>query len=126
MSRHRFTFAVAGLTYTATFSRFADGRIGELFLNDHKSNAAADTNARDAAIAFSLAAQHDADAEAIRFALCRDSQGNASGRLGLVLDTIAKSSDAVRRHHTAIARPAHYTGPSVTSVTRLPSTSESW
>ena len=36
--------------------------------------------ARDAAIVFSFAVQHGADSEAIRRALCRDSQGRASGR----------------------------------------------
>jgi hypothetical protein len=82
-----FDIEVAGLRYTATVSRFADGKIGEVFLN-HKSNSAADVNARDAAIAFSFAVQHGADAEAIRRALCRDSRGNASGPLGLVLDQL--------------------------------------
>jgi hypothetical protein len=76
-----FEFEVAGLRYTATVSYFADGRIAETFLQNHKSNSAADVNARDAAIAFSFAVQHGADPEAIRRALCRDSRGNASGPL---------------------------------------------
>lgn len=81
-------FEVAGLRYTATVSRFGDGRIGELFINNHKSNSAADTNARDAAIAFSIAVQHGADPEVIRRALCRNSDGSASGPLGIALDLI--------------------------------------
>jgi hypothetical protein len=85
-----FELAVGGLTYTCTVGRFADARIGELFLSNHKSNSAADTNARDAAIAFSFAVQHGADPEAIRKALSRDSQGRASGPLGCALDTIAE------------------------------------
>ena len=84
-----FDIEVAGLKYTATVSRFADGRIGELFLSNHKSNSGADTNARDAAIAFSFAVQHGADPEAIRRALCRDAKGHASGPLGAALDAIA-------------------------------------
>jgi hypothetical protein len=80
----------AGLAYTATVSRFADGGIGEIFLSNHKSNSAADVNARDAAIAFSFAVQHGADPEAIRRALCRDSHGRASGPLGEALDRIAE------------------------------------
>src|SRR5215510_425347 len=84
-----FEIVVAGLRYTATIGRFPDGRIGELFLSNHKSNSAADTNARDAAIAFSFAVQHGADPEAIRKALSRDSQGRASGPLGSALDFIA-------------------------------------
>jgi hypothetical protein len=83
-----FDFEVTGLRYTATVSRFADGRTGELFLNNHKSNSAADVNARDSAIAFSIAVQHGADPEGIRRALCRGAQGRASG-LGCALDIIA-------------------------------------
>ena len=84
-----FDIEVAGLKYTATVSRFADGRIGELFLSNHKNNSGADTNARDAAIAFSFAVQHGADPEAICRALCRDAKGHASGPLGAALDAIA-------------------------------------
>jgi hypothetical protein len=84
-----FDLEVGGLTYTVSISRFADGRIGKLFLNNHKSNSAADTNARDSAIAFSFGVQHGADAEAIRRALSRDEQGRALGPLGVALDIIA-------------------------------------
>ena len=83
-----FAFEVAGLRYTATYSRFPDGRIGELFLSNHKTNSQADTNARDAAIVFSIALQFGADPEAIRKALCRDSQGRPSGPLAAALDLI--------------------------------------
>jgi len=83
-----FEFEVAGLRYTASVSRFPDGRIGELFLSNHKSNSAADTNARDSAIVFSFAVQHGADPHAIRRALCRDSHGRASGPLGAALDLL--------------------------------------
>jgi hypothetical protein len=85
-----FSFEVGGLAYTATFNRFADGRIGELFLSNHKSNSQADTNARDAAKAFSFAVQHGADVETIRKALCRDGEVRASGPLGAALDLIAE------------------------------------
>ena len=85
-----FDLEVAGLRYTCTVGRFDDGRIGELFLTNHKSNSQADTNARDSAIVFSFAVQHGADPAAIRRALCRDSNGNASGPLGRALDMIAE------------------------------------
>ena len=88
-----FELKVAGLKYTATVGRFSDGRIGELFLCNHKSNSAADTNARDAAIAFSFAVQHGADPEAIRKALSRDSQGRAIGPLGAALDLVGMSAN---------------------------------
>jgi hypothetical protein len=86
-----FDLEVAGLRYTATVSHFSDGRIGELFLSNHKSNSAADVNARDAAIVFSIAVQEGADPEVIRRALCRDSHGRASGPLGVALDIIAET-----------------------------------
>ena len=84
-----FEFDVSGLHYTCSYGRFADGSIAELFLSNHRSNSAADTNARDAAILFSFAVQHGADPEAIRRALSRDSQGRANGPLGVALDRIA-------------------------------------
>jgi len=85
-----FEFEVAGLRYTCTLSRYPNGSISELFLNNHKSNSAADTNARDSAIVFSIAVQSGADAETIRHALCRDVQGRASGPLAAALDILAK------------------------------------
>ena len=84
-----FDFECADLRYVCSYSCYADGRIGELFLgNHHKSNSAADTSARHAAITFSIAVQHGADPETIRSALCRDSHGRASGPLAAALDLI--------------------------------------
>jgi len=83
-----FTFEVSGLRYTATVSRFADGRMAELFLNNHKFGNQSDTNARDAAILLSFALQFGADAEEIRKALCRDGQGQALGPAGAALDVL--------------------------------------
>jgi hypothetical protein len=88
-----FMLEVGGLAYTCTVGRFPDGSIGELFLNNHKSNSSADTNARDAAITFSIAIQHGADPEGIRKALCRDSQGQPSGPLAAALDLLADGGD---------------------------------
>jgi hypothetical protein len=84
-----FTFELDGLHFTATVSHFPDGRIGELFLNNHKAGNQTDTNARDAAIVLSFALQHGADIDAIRRALCRDGQGRALGPLAAALDIIA-------------------------------------
>src|ERR1700722_7677763 len=81
--------AGAGLRDTCTIGRFRDGRIAEIFLSNHKSNSAADTAARDAAIVASIALQFGASIETIRRALCRDSRGRASGPLGAALDRIA-------------------------------------
>jgi hypothetical protein len=84
------TFALecAGLRYTATVSRFTDGRLAEIFLTNHKAGSAADTAARDAPITCSIALQYGADIETIRKALSRDSRGNANGPLGVALDTL--------------------------------------
>ena len=77
------------MTYIATLSQFDDGRLGEIFLTNTKAGSAADTAARDSAIAFSIAVQFGADIETIRRALCRDARGNASGPLGVALDLLA-------------------------------------
>jgi len=87
-----FTFSLNGLRFTATLSRFPDGTIGELFLNNHKFGNQSDTNARDAGILLSFALQHGADIETIRRALCRDSQGRALGPIGEALDLLAGQS----------------------------------
>jgi len=84
-----FRFNCAGLDYTATVSYFEDGRLGEIFLSNHKAGSAADTAARDAAIATSLALQFGCPAEMLRRALCRDGSGKASGPLGTALDMLA-------------------------------------
>lgn len=85
-----FEFENGGLKYTATVSWYPDGTIGELFISCHKAMSAADTNARDAAIAFSIAIQHGVDVGLIRDALCRNRDGSASGPLGAALDYITK------------------------------------
>lgn len=85
-----FTFDLDGLKFTATISRYADGRVAELFLNNHKGGNQADTNAHDSAIVLSFALQHGGDIDEIRKALCRDSKGRALSPLGAALDIIAE------------------------------------
>jgi hypothetical protein len=92
-----FDVEVGGLHYTATISRYGDGRIAELFLSNHKNNSGADVAARESSIAFSFAVQHGADAELIRRALCRDAHGNACGPLGQALDIVMQSTPAPQR-----------------------------
>jgi hypothetical protein len=82
-------FEFRGAAYTATFSRFPDGRLAELFIDAAKpSNDAAD-DARDAAVAMSIALQHGTPLEAIRAALTRDGVGRPAGILGAALGAIA-------------------------------------
>jgi ribonucleoside-diphosphate reductase alpha chain len=83
-----FDFESMGVHFTAGIGRYPDGRIAELFLDNHKAGSAVGTLVRDLAIVFSFAIQHGADAQAIRCALCRDTTGRALGPLGVVLDLI--------------------------------------
>jgi hypothetical protein len=84
-----FSLQSQGLAYTATVSRFADGRLAEIFIGNHKAGSTADTNARDAAVVCSIALQYGVPLNTIRNALMRDAQGRASGPLGTALDIIA-------------------------------------
>jgi hypothetical protein len=84
-----FDFESMGLRFTASVSHYDDGRIAELFIDNHKAGSSVGTLVRDLAIAFSFAVQYGADAEAIRSALCRDSQGRPLGPLGAALDLLA-------------------------------------
>ena len=84
-----FNFECAGLAYTATFSRFPDGRVAEVFLTNRKASSQSDVNARDAAVAASLAFQHGCPIDELRGALLRDSTGRAVSPLGCALDIIA-------------------------------------
>jgi ribonucleoside-diphosphate reductase alpha chain len=81
-------FESGGMRFTASVSRYPDGSIGELFLDNHKQGSAIGTLVRDMAIVLSLAVQHGADVETIRNALCRDGNGRALGPLGEILDLL--------------------------------------
>ena len=77
--------------YTLTIGHYRDGRIGEVFLNAHKSGGALEAVARDAAIIVSIALQHDADLGTIRRAVTRDSNGDPATLIGAALDAIERS-----------------------------------
>jgi hypothetical protein len=85
-----FNFEVEGLRYCATVSRFVDGRIGEIFLSNHKVGSQSDASATDAAVAASLALQHGCTLEVLRGALLRDMGGRAATPLGVALDLVAE------------------------------------
>ena len=84
-----FDLEVGGLHYICTVGRFPDGRVSEVFVQNHKSSSGADVAVRDAGIILSFALQHGADFNSIRRALCRDPRGGANGVMGAVLDAIA-------------------------------------
>lgn len=90
-----FDVEVAGLKYVATVSRFDDGRLAEIFLNASvKVGSGLDDAARDSAVVASLALQYGAPVDVLRKALCRNSDGQATGPLGVALDRIANDGGA--------------------------------
>jgi ribonucleoside-diphosphate reductase alpha chain len=77
-----------GLTFTVTASKFNDGELGEVFIQNHKATSAAGILASDCAIAASLALQFGCPVEVLRRALSRDAQGRSTGPLGAALDLL--------------------------------------
>jgi len=84
-----FDLELNGLHYTVTFSRFGDGRIAEVFIQNSKPGSTSDCYARDAAIAASLALQHNCPLQTLRRALLRDPQGRPQTPLGAAIDRLA-------------------------------------
>src|SRR6516162_8123957 len=83
-----FDIELNGLRYTASVSRFPDGRVAEIFLQNHKPGSQSDSNARDSAIAASLALQHGCPLDVLRRALLRDAHGRPSTPLGAAIDRL--------------------------------------
>jgi ribonucleoside-diphosphate reductase alpha chain len=88
-----FLFASQGVRFTGSYSRFDDGSVGEIFMNDQKPGSSAGVLANEAAIAASLALQFGCPFETLAHALPHDASGKPSGPLGAALDFIAKDSD---------------------------------
>jgi ribonucleoside-diphosphate reductase alpha chain len=83
-----FDLELNGLRFTASYSCFPDGRVAEIFLQNHRPGSQSDANARDAAVATSLALQHGCPLETLRHTVLRDAQGRASTPLGAAIDLI--------------------------------------
>jgi hypothetical protein len=88
-----FPIEAAGLRYTATVSWFEDGRLGEIFLSNHKPGSQSDANARDAAVAASLALQYGCPLPVLQRALLRDAQGRPSTPLGAAIDRLLNDGE---------------------------------
>jgi hypothetical protein len=88
-SAETFDLEVNGLRYTCTIGQFASGQIGEIFLQNHKPGSQSDANARDSAIAASLALQFGCPIDVLQRALLRDPRGNPATPLGAAIDLIA-------------------------------------
>ncbi|UWU87937.1 hypothetical protein N2605_16295 [Bradyrhizobium yuanmingense] len=82
------SFEHAGADFTMTAGYYADGRLGEIFINAAHANSALDALASDAAIALSFALQHGADLAAIKLAMKRSSRGETSSPIGAALDQV--------------------------------------
>jgi hypothetical protein len=80
---------VGGLRYTTTIGFYPDGRIGEIFVQNHKQGSQAGMMASDAAVLCSLLLQHAVPLDVIRKSLARDSHGKPNGPLTMVLDRLA-------------------------------------
>jgi ribonucleoside-diphosphate reductase alpha chain len=91
-----FDFEVAGQHFTVTVGRYADGTIGEIFLQSHKPGSQSDANARDAAVAASLALQFGCPLETLRHALLRDSHGQPWTPLGAAVDQLHELDETKR------------------------------
>jgi hypothetical protein len=89
-SAETFDVEALGLKFRATVGRHPDGKIGELFLSNHRVNSMAGIMASDAAVVASLALQYGVPLDVIRGALMRDPRGKPSGPLGVALDKIAQ------------------------------------
>jgi hypothetical protein len=89
-----FDIDVNGRPYRCSISRYADGRLAEIFLSNNKSGSDSDCAARDSAVVASICLQHGVSVHVIRHALMRDSSGRPNGPLGVALDILADSEGA--------------------------------
>jgi hypothetical protein len=90
------TFDCNGQKYVATISRFADGRLAEIFISNAKGGSHSDSAAKDAAVVCSISLQYGVPTNVIRHALLRDGRGQASTPLGVALDLICEHSECKR------------------------------
>ena len=88
-------FRHGDFTYVAGVGYFDDNNsLAEIFLNSPKVGTTVSVNARDGAILASLLLQFGCPVETIRRAITRNSDGNAAGPIGRLLDLLAASNTA--------------------------------
>ena len=82
-------FDLDGVKFTAGISRYADGRLAEVFFHAAgKPGSAVERFAQDCAVAASLALQRGATVGELRHSLVKLSDGRGAGPLGRLLDLI--------------------------------------
>jgi ribonucleoside-diphosphate reductase alpha chain len=64
-----YQFTHTGMSFTATISRFSDGRLAEIFIDHSRPNSQIGEFANDAAVLASLLLQHGVTAAAIRHSI---------------------------------------------------------
>jgi hypothetical protein len=74
-----FDLEALGLKFRATIGRHPNGKLGEIFLSNHRVNSQAGIMASDAAVVAGIALQYGAPLDVIRRALMRNPQGRAVG-----------------------------------------------
>ena len=88
-----FDLEALGLRFRASVGRYSNGRIGEVFLSNHRVNSMAGIMASDAAVLCSLLLQMGASPEALLHSLMKDSAGRATSPIGRVLEMIVGEQD---------------------------------
>lgn len=81
------------LTYTVGIGFNEEGKVAELFLNAGKAGSQAAINARDSAIAASLALQYGCPLETLLHSISRNPDGTPQGPLGAALELALKEND---------------------------------
>lgn len=84
-----------GIHYTFGIGRFADGRIGEVFLDCHKLASPAMDDARDAAVLLSVALQFGMPLAVAQHAFAEFEDGRPCTLLGRLVDVLIEH-EAVR------------------------------
>ena len=87
-----------GIRYVATYARFADGGVGELFISTNKAGSSLDECVRDSGVATSLALQHGCSLDTLRGAVLRNVDGSPATALAAAIDEVARileETDAV-------------------------------
>ena len=80
--------------WTASFGRFADGRVAEVFLDTDKESAVADA-AREAALVASIALQFGCPLETLRHALDGRDVSPLGAALALMVDATARDGTGI-------------------------------
>jgi len=87
-----FEIAFGGLarSHVVTVGYYADGALGEVFINSGRSGEPFEAIARDGAVVLSLALQYGAELDNIRSAVTRDDQGAPTSVVGAVIDKLCE------------------------------------